>query len=86
MKNLEATRRTSKWASKLRSYGLKYEPRTSIKGQVLAYFIADFTLGTTKYADQLEGWILNVDGMSNNKEAGVRIVLLEGSIIKQSSP
>ena len=33
MENSEATRRISKWASELRSYELKYEPRTSIKGQ-----------------------------------------------------
>ena len=54
-------------ASELRSYGLKYEPRISIKSQVLGDFIAGFTLGTTEYADQLEGWILNVDGASNSK-------------------
>ena len=38
---------------KLRSYGLKYEPRTTIKGQVLADFIADFTLRIIEHADQL---------------------------------
>ena len=70
----------------LRSYRLKYEPRTSIKGQLLTNFIADFTPGTTEYADQLEGWILNVDGASNNKKAGIKIVLTipEGSISEQS--
>ena len=43
VKNLEANGRISKWALKLRSYGLRYEPRTAIKGQVLADFIADIT-------------------------------------------
>ena len=33
MENSEATGRISKWASKLRSYGLKYEPRTTIKSK-----------------------------------------------------
>jgi len=47
MKNPKATRRISKWALDLRSYGLKYELRIAIKGQVLANFIVDFTLGTT---------------------------------------
>jgi len=86
IKNLKATGRISKWASELRSYRLKYEPRTSIKGQLLTNFIADFTPGTTEYADQLEGWILNVDGASNNKKAGIKIVLTipEGSISEQS--
>jgi len=86
MENPEATGRISKWASKLRSYGLKYELKTVIKGQVLADFIADFTPGATKHAEHLEGWILNVDGASNSKRAGIGIVLTipKGSIIEQS--
>jgi len=32
VKNPEATGRISKWASNLRSYRLKYEPRTAMKG------------------------------------------------------
>ena len=67
VKDPKATRRISEWASKLRSYGLRYEPRTTIKGQVLVDFIAHFTSRTTEHADQLEGWILNVDGSSNSK-------------------
>jgi len=50
----EATIRISKWVSELRSYGLRYEPRTTIKGQILADFIADFTLRATEHADQLK--------------------------------
>ena len=67
-------------------HGLRYEPRTTIKGQVLADFIVDFTPGATEQAEQLEGWILNVDEASNSKEAGIRIVLttLKGFIIEQS--
>jgi len=67
VENPKATGRISKGASKLRSYKLKYEPRTTIKGHVLADFIADFTPETTEHADQLERWILNVDGASNSK-------------------
>ena len=75
MENLKAMGRVSKWALDLRSYRLKYEPSTSIKGQVLADFIADFTLGTTEYADQLEGWIMNVDGASIRKRARIGIII-----------
>jgi len=32
MENPKAIGEISKWASELRSYGLKYEPRTIIKG------------------------------------------------------
>ena len=63
VKNPKTTGKISKWASELRFYGLRYEPRTAIKGQVLADFIADFTSGTTEHADQLQGWILNVVGL-----------------------
>jgi len=75
-------------ALELRSYGLRYESRTAIKDQILADFIADFAPGATKHAEQLEGWILNVDEASNSKGAGIRIILTtpKGSIIEQSSP
>ena len=55
VENSEATRRLSKRASEMRPYGLRYKPRTVIKGNVLADFIADFTLETTEHAEQLEG-------------------------------
>ena len=44
------------------------------------------TLGATEQPDHLEGWMLNVDGASNNKGLGIGIILttLEGSIIEQS--
>jgi len=48
--------------------------------------LLDFTLEATEQADLLEGWILNVDGASNSKGAGIGIVLTtpEGYIIEQS--
>ena len=69
VENPEATGRILKWASELRSYGLKYEPRTTIKGQVLADFYCQFTPGAIEQADLLEGWILNVNETSNSKDA-----------------
>jgi len=56
VENPKATRRVSKWASELRSYGPKFELRTAIKGQVLVGFIADFTPRITGHTDQLDGW------------------------------
>ncbi|GJV38806.1 reverse transcriptase domain-containing protein [Tanacetum coccineum] len=38
---LEATGRSAKWGIKLEAYGIKYAPRSVIKGQVLAGFLAD---------------------------------------------
>ena len=88
VENLEATKKISKWASELRSYGLRYEPRIAIKDQVLTDFIVDFTPGATGHTNQLEGWILNVYGASNTKRAGIGIVLItpEGSISNSPSP
>jgi len=82
----QSNRKDIKMASELRSYGLRCEPRIVIKGQVFADFIADFTSRTMEHANQLGGWILNVDGASNSKGVGIGIVLTtpEGSIIEQS--
>ena len=76
VENSKATGRISKWASELMSYGLKYKPRTSDKGQLLA----DFISRTIEYDDQLEGWVLSIGGASNNKGAEIRIVLTTGGI------
>ena len=35
--------RMMKWAVELGEYGLEYQPRTAIKSQVLADFVAEFT-------------------------------------------
>jgi len=67
MENPEATGRISKWPSEMRSYGLRYEPRAVIKGQVLADFIIVFTPGATEHTNQLERWILNVNGTLNSR-------------------
>jgi len=39
----DATRRTAKWALELMDQGIAYAPRTAIKSQVLADFIAEWT-------------------------------------------
>jgi hypothetical protein len=40
-KNPEASVRIAKWAVELFSYNVTFEPRTTIKSQVLANFIVD---------------------------------------------
>ena len=78
--------RILKWASELRLYGLRFESRTIIKGQVLVDLIADFTPEATEQCHLLERWILNVDRASNIIEADIEVVLTtpKGSIIEQS--
>jgi len=52
---------------RVKTLGIKYGPRTTIKWQVLTDFLAKFTPGTLAQSDLLEGWVLNVDGASNSK-------------------
>ena len=84
VENPQATERISKWATELKPYGIKYKSRTTIKGQVLKDFIAEFTPRASAQSDLLDGWILNIDGASNNKGSGIGIVLTtsEGTIIE----
>jgi hypothetical protein len=42
-RNPEASVRIAKWAAELSGYHITFEPRTSIKSQVLADFIVDWT-------------------------------------------
>jgi len=43
VRSQDATRRTAKWALELMDQGITYAPRTAIKSQVLADFIAEWT-------------------------------------------
>ena len=43
MSNPEATERMTLWVIELSEFDIQYDPRTAIKGQVVADFIAEFT-------------------------------------------
>jgi len=59
------------WSVELSEFGIKYEPRGTIRAQSLAYFIIQ--LSTTTF--EQEAWILYVDGSSNKKGRRAGIVL-----------
>ena len=42
LRNADYTRRIAKWGTILGAFDIKYMPRTSIKGQVLANLVAEF--------------------------------------------
>ena len=80
----EASGRLTKWAIKLGEYDLSYEPRTAIKAQALADFLAEltFTEGRESTSAVAEvsaphSWTFYVDGFSNGDGRGVGL-LLEG--------
>ncbi|XP_028054329.1 uncharacterized protein LOC114258558 [Camellia sinensis] len=102
--------RTTKWAVELGGFDIKFQPRTTIKAQVLADFVAEFTPGpvvpsegssalvtmTAQHKGQSPAeawklfvgnvWKLFVDGSSNQKGLGARVVLIspEGFMWEQA--
>ena len=81
------TGKIAKWGTILGAFDIKYMPRTSIKGQVLANLVAKFTepeieelpsignmdekLVGTNSQYRLPTWEVYVDGASNQKGSGV---------------
>jgi hypothetical protein len=56
--NREALSIISKWASELFEYYVDFERRSTIKSQVLADFIADWTSPTYKAEAPIEPWVI----------------------------
>ena len=52
MSSPETAGRMALWAVELSEFDLQYRPRTAIKGQVVADFIAEFTLGDGQGAEE----------------------------------
>ena len=75
LRKTEIAGRMAKWIVKLNAYDIKYEPRTVIKSEALADFVADFSSDLQREAElevqQLEKtkdpWTLFTDGASNVK-------------------
>ena len=65
-------------------FDIKYCPRTAIKGQVIADFIAEFTHDEDKGAEESPHWSIYTDGSSNKQAGRADIVLLspEGDAIE----
>ncbi|XP_009419888.2 uncharacterized protein LOC103999771 [Musa acuminata AAA Group] len=69
--------RLLKWAVELGEHDIRYVPRTAIKAQAMADFIAELTQmedGDPKQTP--EAWTLHVDGSANSRGAGAGLVLL----------
>ena len=92
LRSANYTERVAKWGTILGSFDIKYMPHTSIKGQVLADLVAEFTeppieelesagdmdekLSGTISQYRLPTWEVYVDGASNQKGSEVGLVLI----------
>ncbi|XP_064945551.1 uncharacterized protein LOC135597052 [Musa acuminata AAA Group] len=69
--------RLLKWAVELGEHDIRYVPRTAIKAQAVADFIAELTQMEDRDLEQTpEAWTLHVDGSANSRGAGAGLVLL----------
>ena len=75
----ETSGRLMKWAIELSEFDIRYKPKTTIKGQVLADFIMEFTsaepTGNTQTTPDLPIWKLSVDGAANSQGSGAGLIL-----------
>ena len=73
-----------KWAIELSKFNIRYKPKTTIKGQVLANFIMEFT--SAKPAENAHTTLdlpilkLSVNGVANSQGTGAGLIMtsLEG--------
>ena len=76
---LETSGRLIKWVIELSEFDIRYKPRTTVKGQILADFIMEFTpvqsTEATQLAPDLPIWRLFVDGATNAQGSGARLIL-----------
>ena len=92
LRSANYTGRVAKWGTILGAFDIKYMPRTSIKGQVLADLVAEFTeppieeLESAENMDEklvgtisqyrLPTWEVYIDGASNQNGSGIGLVLI----------
>ena len=74
--------RLAKWTIEMSEFDIEYLPRTSIKGQAVADFVAEFTEPDVEVAKMMTEqtkksyqWKLHVDGSLNTHGGGVGIVV-----------
>ena len=92
LRSADYTGRIAKCGTILGTFDIKYMPRTSVKGQVLADLVAEFTeppMEELKPAEKMDGklvgtisqrglslWEVYVDRASNQKGLGIGLVLI----------
>ena len=76
MNKLEATGRMVQLAIELSQFDIEYHPKTAIKAQALADFIAEFTLlDKNSLTNETERWTIQTDDLSAQNRRGVGVVI-----------
>ena len=79
LKRSDFTGRIAKWGTRQGSFDIRYRPQSSVKGQVLADFVAEFSpKNKREMVCQVESrpWKVFVDHASSAMGAGARIVII----------
>ena len=92
LQSADYTGRIAKWGTILGAFDIKYMPRTSVKGQVLADLVAEFVKPSLEEKARTQGmgeksvgtisrqeptcWKVYVDGVANQRGSGVGLVLI----------
>nr|XP_023895718.1 uncharacterized protein LOC112007578 [Quercus suber] len=89
LRRSDFTGRIAKWGTRLGSFDIRYRPRHSVKGQVLADFVAEFSPrngGEMICHVEACPWKVFVDGASSSQGVGAGIVIFspEGIQLKHS--
>ncbi|XP_075645376.1 uncharacterized protein LOC142616399 [Castanea sativa] len=74
MSSPEAVGRMVLWAIELSEFNIRYQPRATVKGQILADFIAEFTIIKDRGAEETPIWRVHTYGSSNRHAKGVGVV------------
>lgn len=76
MQKSEVSGRLVKWVIELGEFDVSYRPRTTIKGQVLADFLAELTPTEIDERSPFKSkWTLHVDGLSTISSSGTGLLL-----------
>ena len=65
MSNLEAAKQIALWAIELSKFDVQYRLRTTVKGQVVVDFIAEFTNMEGQGAKEYPQWSIHTDHPTN---------------------
>ena len=67
MSSPEAAGRMALWAIELSEFDVQYRPRTAVKGQIVAVFIAEYTQSEDKGVEGQKLWSIHTDGSSTQR-------------------